>query len=147
MVPDGKYSQEGSVLCLTLFLMYTNDIPDDVICNIAICADGSTLYSNCDQASDLWQQLKLVSELESDIRDTVEWGKKWLVDFNAAKTQLVSFDRSNNNSSVDVKMDEPVLEEKSSFEMLGLTFSSKLNWGSYIVSIAKTRSKKIGALV
>ena len=147
MVLDGKYSQEGSVLCLTLFLMYTNDIPDDVICNIAICADGSTLYSKCDQASDLWQQLKLVSELESDIRDTVEWGKKWLVDFNAAKTQLVSFDRSNNNSSVDVKMDEPVLEEKSSFEMLGLTFSSKLNWGSYIVSIAKTRSKKIGALV
>ena len=118
MVLDGKYSQEGSVLCLTLFLMYTNDIPDDVICNIAICADGSTLYSKCDQASDLWQQLKLVSELESDIRDTVEWGKKWLVDFNAAKTQLVSFDRSNNNSSVDVKMDEPVLEEKSSFEML-----------------------------
>ena len=147
MVLDGKYSQEGSVLCLTLFLMYTNDIPDDVICNIAICADGSTLYSKCDQASDLWQQLKLVSELESDIRDTVEWGKKWLVDFNAAKTQLVSFDQSNNNSSVYVKMDEPVLEEKSSFEMLGLTFSSKLNWGSYIVSIAKTRSKKIGALV
>ena len=40
-----------------------------------------------------------------------------------------------------------VLEEKSSFKMLGLTFSSKLNWGSYIISIAKTASKKIGALV
>ena len=40
-----------------------------------------------------------------------------------------------------------VLEEKPSFEMLGLTFSSKLNWGSYIISIAKTASKKIGALI
>ena len=77
----------------------------------------------------------------------MDWGKKWLVDFNAGKTQLVSFDRSNNNGSIDVKMDESVLEEKSSFKMLGLTFSSKLDWGSYIISIAKTASKKIGALI
>ena len=54
-------------------------------------------------------------------------GKKWLVDFNAGKTQLVSFDRSNNNGSIDMKMDGSVLEEKSSFKILGLTFSSKLN--------------------
>ena len=56
-------------------------------------------------------------------------------------------DRSNNNGSIDVKMDESVLEEKSSFKMLGLTFSCKLDWGSYIISIAKTASKKIGALI
>ena len=31
--------------------------------------------------------------------------------------------------------------------MLGLTFSSKLDWGSYIISIAKTASKKIGVLI
>ena len=72
---------------------------------------------------------------------------KKLVDFNAGKAQLVLFDRSNNNGSLDVKMDRSVLEEKSSFKMLGLTFSSKLDWGSYIVSIAKTASKKIGALI
>ena len=44
-------------------------------------------------------------------------------------------------------MDESVLEEKSSSKMLGLTFSSKLDWGSYMISIAKTASKKIGALI
>ena len=58
----------------------------------------------------------------------VDWGKKWLVDSNAGKTQLVSFDRSNNNGSIDVNMDGSVLEEKQSFKMLGLTFSSKLNY-------------------
>ena len=67
----------------------------------------------------------------------MEWGKKRLVDFNAGKSQLVLFDRSNNNGSIDVKMYESVLEEKSSFKMLWLT-SSKLDWGSYIISIAKT---------
>ena len=73
--------------------------------------------------------------------------KKWLVDFNAEKTQLVSFGLSNNNGSVDVKMGGSVFEEKSSFQMLGLTFSSKLDLGSYIISITKTASKKIGALI
>ena len=43
-------------------------------------------------------------------------------------------------------MDGSALEEKSSFKMLGLTFSSKLDWDSYIISIGKTASEKIGAL-
>ena len=62
--------------------------------------------------SDLWQQLESTFELEFDLQDTVEWGKKWLVDFNAGKTRLVSLDRSNNTGSIDVKMDGYVLEEK-----------------------------------
>ena len=77
----------------------------------------------------------------------MDWGKKWLVDFNDGKTQLVSFEWSNNNGSIDVKMDGSVLEEKSSFKMLKFTFSSKLDWDSYIISIAKTASRKIGALM
>ena len=79
---------------------------------------------------------ELFCELESDLQDIVDWGKKWLVDFNAGKTQLVLFDWSNNFGSIDKKMDVFVLEEKLFFEMLGLTFTSKLDWSSYIISIA-----------
>ena len=156
VVLDGESSQEytvnagvtqGSILSPTLFLLYINDLPDDVIYDIAIYADDTTLYSKCDQASDLWQQLELASELESDLQDTVDWGRNRL-DFNAGKTQLVSFDRSNNTSAIDVKMgDGSVLEEKSSFKMLQLTFTSKLDWGSYISCIAKTASKITRALI
>ena len=89
----------------------------------------------------------MASELESDLRDTVDWGRKWLVDFNAEKTQLVSFDQSKNTGAIDVKMDGSVFEEKRPFKMLELTFSSKWDWGSHIVSIAKTASKKIGTLI
>ena len=77
------------------------------------------------------------SELESDLRDNLDWGWKWLLDFSAGKTQLVSFDCSKSTGAIDVKMDGSVLAEKSSFKMLGFTFSSKLDLGSYIISIAK----------
>ena len=70
--------------------------------------------------------LNWLLNLDLKIQDTVDWGKKWLVDFNAGKTQLVSFDQSNNNCSIGVKMDGSVLEEKSSFKILGITFSSKI---------------------
>ena len=65
-----------------------------------------------DQVSDLWQQLELASEFESDLWDTVHWGRNWLVDFNAGETQLVLFNLWNNTGATDVKVDESVLEEK-----------------------------------
>ena len=63
---------QGPIVGPTHFLLYINDLPDVFICNIAIYADDATLCSKCDQASDLWQQLELVPELESDLRDTVD---------------------------------------------------------------------------
>ena len=77
----------------------------------------------------------------------MDWSKKWLVDLNAGKTQLVSFNQFNNTGSIDVQIDGSVLDGKSSSKMLGMTFCSKLDWGSYIISITKTASKKIGASI
>ena len=76
MVLNGKSSKEypvnvrvpqGSILGLRLFLVYIKDLADDVICDIAIYANDTTLYSKCDRASHLWQQLELASALQSDL--------------------------------------------------------------------------------
>ena len=75
------------------------NLPDDDACSIAIYVVDNTLHSECEQASDLRQQLELVPELESDL----------------------------NSGAIDVKMYESVLVEKISFKMLGLSFSSKLD--------------------
>ena len=75
VVLDGKSSHRDadnaevlqcSILGLTLFLLCI-DLSDHFICNIAIYADDTTLYSIFDQTSDLWQELELASDLESDL--------------------------------------------------------------------------------
>ena len=77
----------------------------------------------------------------------MDLGRKSLADFIAGKTQLVLFDRFNNTGIIDMKMDRSAFEEKSSLKMLGLTFSSKLDWDSYVFSVVKTVFKEIGALI
>ena len=67
--------------------------------------------------------------------------------FNAWKTQLNSFELSNNSVAVDVKMNWSDLDEGPSFKMLGLSFSSKLDWVLELSILAYTAFKKIGALI
>ena len=146
MVLDGKSLQvypvnggvpEGSIH-FSLFLLYFNELPDDVICNIAICVDDTALYS----------RHLILAKTTIGFRTWIwstrhcELGTKWLVDFNAGKAQLVSFDWSNNTGAINLKIDGPTLE-KWSFKMLGLTFSSYLDLCSYIIPIAKTALRKL----
>ena len=103
VVLDGKCSQEysintgvpkGSILDPATFLLDINDLPDDAICGVTLYANDTTLSFNSDQASDLWQQLELAYELESDLQDTGL--AQWFVDFNVVKTQLAAFNGTNN---------------------------------------------------
>ena len=159
VVLNGKCSQEypgnagvpqGSILDPKHFLLYINDLPDDVVCDIVISVTSmpTTLLSILSVIVHLicGNNLKWLLNLNL-IYETLVWGKKWLVDFSAGKIHLVSFDRSINNGSIDVITDGSVLEEKSSFKMPRLTFSCKLDWVSYIIYIAKTVSNKIRALI
>ena len=88
MVLDGNSLQgfllhagvpQGSILGPTFFLPYIFYLPGDVICNIAICADNATLYIKCGQASDLWQQVELSSEIDSNLEALLTGGGSGLL--------------------------------------------------------------------
>ena len=95
---------------------------------MAIYTHDATLYPKRDQESDLWQQIELALELACNLRDMVNWDRKWLVNFNTQKNQVVSFDLLYNYDAIDMKMNGSVIENKSSYKLLVLSFSSKLDW-------------------
>ena len=102
-------------------------------------ADDTTLYSKCDQTFDLWQQLELVSELESD---TADWGKKWLVD--SVNGKINWFYLTSLITLVLLTWKRMCLFMRKNHLLRCWGWPSLLNW---IVAIAKTASKKIGDLI
>ena len=88
------------------------------------------LLSNRSEIGLLWQQLELTFWQE-----IVDWGWKWILDFNVKRTQLVSFARSNKKDAIDVKIHGTILDENPSFKMLGLFLSSKYWIGALKLSI------------
>ena len=73
----------------------------------------------------------------------MDGSKKWLVDLNAGKAELVSFDCSNSTGVIDMKIDWSVLEEKSSFKILELIFFSELDWSLLLSLLLKLPPRKL----
>ena len=118
---------QGSVLGPTLFLIFINDLPDHVLCKLAIYADDSTLYSCLGKSSTLFDKVELAANLEYDLRSVVEWGKEWLVTFNSCKTKLLSINHYRDPFLPPVSMDGCDLAENELFYLLGMTFSSNFS--------------------
>ena len=136
---------QGSVLGPILFLVFINDLPDDLLSQIAIYADDTTVY-DCRENTDEFSMCEQAGSLQLDLEDIVEWGEKWLVTFNAAKTKLLSVSRCHKAPLTPISMNDRDLPENDSFRLLGLTFSKSLTWNEYVETIAKSAAQKVGSL-
>ena len=94
---------QRSILGPTLFLVFINDLPDEVLSRIVIYADDTTLYSSLGK-SGVFEKVESGGELELDLRSIVEWGDRWRVTLNAIKTKLFSFNRHRDPLLVPMEM-------------------------------------------
>ena len=137
---------QGSVLGPTLFLIFINDLPNSILSKLAIYADDTTIYSFLGKTNDVSDKVEMTANLEDELRTVVEWGKKWLVLFNASKTKLLSISSFRTPFLPSVLMNDSELTESAQIRLLGLTFRNNVSWNPYIESIAKSAAMKVGSL-
>ena len=137
---------QGSILGPILFLTYINDLPDNLICDICMYADDTSLYSCLDKKSSNVERKNLANRIERDLSLVSEWGQQWLVAFNSKKTKLLSVNRYRQAENIPVSMNNCKLAESSGIRLLGLTISNDLSWNEYVKDIAKKAAMKVGSM-
>ena len=134
---------QGSLLGPLLFIIFINDLPDNLLCDVTIYADDTTLSVSYSGAEN---RTHFANLLNSDLQGVLDWGSSWKITFNPDKTQLLTISRSKNRNFPPIIMASDQLDELSCLRLLGLDITSSLSWRKHIECLAKANSKKIGCL-
>ena len=126
---------QGTVLAPLLFLLYINDLPDNVQSSVRLFADDALLY--CIAASDSDCDL-----LQSDLHRLESWQYHWQMEFNPSKCKIVTISYKNNPPQRKYVFCGVELEQVDTFPYLGVTISNKLKWSAH-VSITAAKSQQI----
>ena len=130
---------QGTVLGPTLFLIYINDIADDITSNIRLFADDCVLYRTINNPTDN-------SALQEDLSKLEQWSNIWQMDFNVKKCAIMQCSTSTRKQQFDYKMKGETLETVSHHPYLGVELSDNLKFNNHINSITKKASSTLGFL-
>ena len=119
---------QGTVLGPLLFLIYNNDLPDNITSTVRLFADDCVLYRIIMNAFG-------AKELQKDLDRLTEWAKIWLMIFNADKCFVLKITHSHNPKTHTYSLDTNVLQETSSHAYLGVEISNDLKWNKHINNI------------
>lgn len=126
---------QGSVLGPTLFLVYINDLPQHVNCNVSLFADDTLIYQTVNTDADK-------QAFQSNIDGLENWAKTWCMSFNVTKCAVMSFNSKNTSPSHEYRLGDSLLEIVSDSKYLGVTIQSDLKFNNHIVSkIAKAKQQ------
>ena len=132
---------QGSILGPLLFLIYINDIVNDIASQIRLFADDTSIYIIVDNP------VASAAAINSDLQLINAWSKSWLVDFNPTKTESLIISRKNIKPyHPDVSMNDVVIKNVEIHKHLGLTFSNDGKWNSHIALTVSKAWKRIGLL-
>ena len=121
---------QGSILGPLLFLVYINDIVNEIRCPIRLFADDTALYIIVDDP------VIAANQLNDNIGKIYSWADQWLVSFNPSKTKALLFTRrSNRPLHPPLHMNNTIIEEVTTHRHLGVTLSGTCSWHDHIRSV------------
>ena len=131
---------QGSVLGPYLFLLYVNDIVDNIESNIRLFADDTSLFTVIDNDDSL-------NVLTEDLHNIALWAQDWCIILNPSKTKSMTFSRKkNNNGTTDLVFDDQTIKDEEYHTHLGITLSSDATWGEHINNIYKKAAYRLNLL-
>ncbi len=150
MVVDGESSDpvevssgvpQGTVLGPLMFLMYINDIGQNLDSNttIKLFADDALLFRNIETPNDQ-------TALQKDLDTVVEWSNTWQMSFNPSKCSTMFMTRSKTPLHTSYNMMGQKLEVVEHHPYLGVEINKDLNWGKHITNATNSASKTLGFL-
>jgi hypothetical protein len=134
---------QGSVLAPLLFLIYINDLPDQITNTCKLYADDNKVISRANSESD-----KL--GLQRDINSLNEWSEKWQIKFNIKKCHVMQFGKDNSNQ-FNYQMSDSSgtydLEYSKEERDIGVIISNSLKFGSHINLITSKANRMLGLIL
>ena len=132
---------QGSVLGPILFLIFINDLPDNINSRVRLFVDDFVLYRNIRGSED--QQL-----LQDDLEKLALWDEAWLMKFNVAKCHPMRVIKHPPHKQIvhGYLLHNQGLENVSSAEYLGVQITDDLDWGQHINEITSKATKTLGFL-
>ena len=135
---------QGSILGPTLFLAFINDLAESMENNIDLFADDTTLSAvirNCKNKE------VVIRSLQSDLENVTSWAKKWIVTFNAKKTQVMTISRKRDKTNdFPLSFCGEQLEETNCIKLVGINITNSLNWGYHADKVAMRSGQRLGII-
>ena len=130
---------QGSVLGPALFLLYINDIQDNIKSNIRLFADVSIVYREITNPDD-----HII--LQQDLQALAEWSRTWLMEFNIKKCAILSITRKKQPSKHPYTIFGELLGRVNQHDYLGVTISHDLSWNSHCQQVISKSNRTLGLL-
>ena len=138
-LPTNAGVPQGSILGPLLFLIYTNDIVNNIESNIYLFADDTSLLHPIDDP------IKSFELLNRDLNTLVLWANQWRVTFNAGKTEYMIFSYKNKIPTTKaLYLGNSEIKQVDSHTHLGLTFDTKLTWKNHVERINEKALHRLG---
>ena len=132
---------QGSVLGPVLFLIFINDLPENIRSSVRLFADDCVLYRNIEYPTDC-------QILQDDLNSLAQWEADWQMKFNVAKCHSMRVTRHPPDKHIhfEYTLHQQRLEQAQSAKYLGITISDDLDWGQHISEISSKATKTLGFL-
>ena len=131
---------QGSILGPLLFILYINDIVDEVSTNIRLYADDSCIFTVGHDSQ------TMANELNSNLERISAWARKWKVNFNAKKTINMTFARRHPDHIIPLYLDGTRIKDTTRHKHLGCILQSNCKWSAQVNDIETRCNKKIDIL-